>query len=56
MPYLDPYVAYIDLLGFSEIIKNSETNSKLYEALVKKLSEIQAREPNKGEEAVDFQF
>jgi hypothetical protein len=56
MPYSERYVAYIDILGFSEIIKRSETNPRLYEELVKKLSEIQAREPIEGEEAIDFQF
>ena len=56
MPYSERYVAYIDILGFSEIIKSSENNPRLYEALVKQLSEIQAREPIEGAEAVDFQF
>src|SRR5215510_12524979 len=56
MPYSDRYVAYIDILGFSDIIKKSETNPTLCEALVKNLSEIQARESIEGEEAVDFQF
>jgi hypothetical protein len=56
MPYSDRYVAFIDILGFREIIKRSETDPRLYEALVKTLSEIHTREPFEGEETVDFQF
>jgi len=56
MPYSERYVAFIDILGFREIIKRSETDSRLYETLVKTLSEIHAREPIEGEETVDFQF
>lgn len=56
MPYSERYVAYIDILGFTEIIKRSATNPGLYEALAKNLSEIQTREPIEGEQAVDFQF
>ena len=44
MPYSERYVAYIDILGFSDY-KKLENNPRLYEALVKQLSEIQAREP-----------
>jgi hypothetical protein len=56
MPYSERYVAFIDILGFRETIKRSEADPRLYEALVKTLSEIHAREPFEGEETVDFQF
>jgi hypothetical protein len=56
MPYSERYVAFIDILGFREIVKRSEADPRLYEALVKTLSEIHAREPLGGEETVDFQF
>ena len=35
MPYSERYVAFIDILGFREIIKRSEADPGLYEALVK---------------------
>jgi hypothetical protein len=56
MPYSERYVAFIDILGFSDIVKRSETDSKLYDALVKTLSDIQTREAIEGQEDVDFRF
>ena len=56
MPYSERYVAFIDILGFSEIVKRSETDPRLYDAVVRALSDIQAREAIKGEEEAGFEF
>ena len=56
MPYSERYVAFIDILGFSDIVKRSETDSKLFDALVKTLSDIQAHELIPGADAEDVQF
>lgn len=56
MPYSERYVAFVDILGFSEIVKRSETNTRLYDALVRTLSAMQARRAIEGAEEVDFQF
>ena len=56
MPYSERYVAFIDILGFSETVKRSKTDPRLYDALVRVLSDIQAREAIEGEEEADFQF
>ena len=59
MGYSERYVAFVDILGFSEIVRQSDSDKtpKRYDALVKTLSEIGTRESSADEIiGVDFQF
>jgi hypothetical protein len=59
MGYSERYVAFVDILGFSEIVRQtgSDQTPKRYDALVKTLSEIGTREGTADEIiGVDFQF
>jgi hypothetical protein len=57
MPYLQRYVAFIDILGFGEIVKATDQapTSTRYDELVKALTETDARARQHGE-LDDFRF
>ena len=46
MPYPQRYVAFLDILGFSEIVRNTDKDAlpNRFDALVKTLNEINSRE------------
>ena len=59
MGYSERYVAFVDILGFSEIVKKTDREENLarYDALLKILSEIGSRENNvEGLPGADLQF
>jgi hypothetical protein len=57
MAYEERYVAFADILGFTDNVRKTETNSHLQEALAKVLSEIGTREDRYDELMIDgFQY
>ncbi|WP_428122471.1 hypothetical protein [Bradyrhizobium sp.] len=59
MPYPERYVVFLDILGFSEIVRKTDTDAltSRFDALVKTLNEINSRE-NELDDVVgdDFKF
>jgi hypothetical protein len=59
MPYAQRYVAFLDILGFSEIVKGTDRDAlpNRFDALVKTLEEINSRENELDDEVGDdFKF
>jgi len=57
MPYEERYVAFADILGFSENVRRTETDAHLQEALAKVLSEIGTRDGRLDDVMIEgFQF
>jgi hypothetical protein len=55
MPYAQRYVAFLDILGFSEIVKSTERNERQFEALAKAIEQINSRE-NELDDIAQFDF
>jgi hypothetical protein len=59
MPYAQRYVAFLDILGFSEIVRETDRDAlpRRFDALVKTLERINSREGEfDNEVGCDFQF
>jgi len=58
MPYAERYVAFLDILGFSEIVRQTDQDTlpNRFDALAKTLEDINARDDEPDQIFGDFQF